>query len=140
MQYFKKVDTMSFNTTLGYTTIDNNWDILTNKELAKHDLLMNLYTHKGECDWNPSFGTTILDKMFQPKTEQLKNDIIDEISTVFENDPRLTLNNIDTKPLDKGWIFNCEISYLNGVPENWDIQITEDGISDYSVGTYPLGA
>ena len=129
---------MAFNTTLGYTTINNDWETLTDKELAKHDLLMNLYTRKGECDWNPEFGTTILDKMFQPKTEQLRLDIIDELTTVFENEPRLTLNNIDTEPLDKGWIFYCEISYLNGVPEDWDITITENGISSSSEGNYPL--
>lgn len=129
---------MAFNTTLGYTTINNEWEALTDKELAKHDLLMNLYTRKGECDWNPEFGTTILDKMFQPKTEQLRLDIIDELTTVFENEPRLTLNNIDTEPLDKGWIFYCEISYLNGVPEDWDITITENGISSSSEGNYPL--
>lgn len=103
---------MAFNTTLGYTTINNEWEVLTDKELAKHDLLMVLYTRKGECDWNPEFGTTILDKMFQPKTEQLRLDIIDELTTIFDNDPRLSLNNIDTEPLDKGWIFYCEISYL----------------------------
>ena len=129
---------MAFNTTLGYTTINNEWETLTDKELAKHDLLMNLYTRKGECDWNPEFGTTILDKMFQPKTEQLRLDIINELTTVFENEPRLTLNNIDTEPLDKGWIFYCEISYLNGVPEDWDITITENGISSSSEGNYPL--
>lgn len=129
---------MAFNTTLGYTTINNEWETLTDKELAKHDLLMNLYTRKGECDWNPEFGTTILDKMFQPKTEQLRLDIIDELTTVFENEPRLTLNNIDTEPLDKGWVFYCEISYLNGVPEDWDITITENGISSSSEGNYPL--
>lgn len=129
---------MAFNTTLGYTTINDEWETLTDKELAKHDLLMNLYTKKGECDWNPEFGTTILDKMFQPKTEQLRLDIIDELTTVFENEPRLTLNNIDTEPLDKGWIFYCEISYLNGVPEDWDITITENGISSSSEGNYPL--
>lgn len=129
---------MAFNTTLGYTTINDEWETLTDKELAKHDLLINLYTRKGECDWNPEFGTTILDKMFQPKTEQLRLDIIDELTTVFENEPRLTLNNIDTEPLDKGWIFYCEISYLNGVPEDWDITITENGISSSSEGNYPL--
>ena len=61
-----------FNTTLGYTTQNGEWEILTDKELAKHDLLMLLHTRKGECDWDPSLGTTILDKMFRPKTS-IKN-------------------------------------------------------------------
>lgn len=130
---------MAFNTTLGYTTINNKWEVLINKELAKHDLLLVLYTRKGECDWNPDFGTTILDKIFQPKTEQLRLDIIDELTEVFENDPRLSLNNIETEEVEKGWTFYCEISYLNGVPEEWELTITEKGISTPSTGVYPLG-
>lgn len=130
---------MAFNTTLGYTTINNEWGTLTDKELAKHDLLMVLHTRKGECDWNPSFGTTIMDKMFRPKTEQLRLDILEEISDVFSRDPRLNLNNIDTVPLEKGWTFYCEISYLNGLPEEWAFSVTEDGVKNLSQGNYPLG-
>lgn len=130
---------MTFMTTLGYTTINNEWGTLTDKELAKHDLLMIMHTRKGECDWNPSFGTTILDKMFRPKTEQLRLDILEEIHQVFDYDPRLQLNTINTEPLDKGWIFYCEISYMNGLPEEWNFSITEDGVKELSTGSYPLG-
>ena len=130
----------SFNTTLGYTTLNGNFDILTDKELAKHDLLLCLETRRGECDWDPKFGTTILDKMFRPKTESQKADIIDEIQEVFENDPRLTLNNIEAEDVDKSWIFYCEISYLNGTPEDWNLSVSQDGIKVVSTGTYPLGA
>ena len=130
----------AFNTTLGYTTVNNEWDSLTDKELAKHDLLMVLYTRKGEYDWDPSFGTTIFDKIFMPKSEALKVDIIDEIKTVFNNEPRLTLNNIETSDLPNGWVFYCEISYLEGIPEEWNFSITEDGIRVESTGNYPLGA
>lgn len=130
---------MAFMTTLGYTTVNNEWETLTDKELAKHDLLMIMHTRKGECDWNPSFGTTILDKMFRPKTEQLRLDILEEIHQVFDYDPRLQLNTINTEPLDKGWIFYCEISYMNGLPEEWNFSITEDGVKELSTGSYPLG-
>ena len=130
---------MAFMTTLGYTTVNNEWGTLTDKELAKHDLLMIMHTRKGECDWNPSFGTTILDKMFRPKTEQLRLDILEEIHQVFDYDPRLQLNTINTEPLDKGWIFYCEISYMNGLPEEWNFSITEDGVKELSTGGYPLG-
>jgi phage baseplate assembly protein W len=130
----------AFNTTLGYTTINNEWEILTDKELAKHDLLMVLYTRRGECDWDPNFGTSIMDKIFSPKTSALKADIIDEITKVFDDDPRLELNSINTSDLPNGWVFYCEISYLEGVPENWNFSITEEGIRVESQGYYPLGA
>lgn len=129
---------MIFNTTLGYTTINNFWETLTNKELVKHDLLLNLYTRKGECDWNQSFGTSIMDKIFQPKTEQLRLDILTDIQNVFENEPRIKLVDIQTTSIDKGWIFNCIISYLNGTPESWQLNISEDSVKKFSNGYYEL--
>lgn len=129
---------MALSDTLGYSTINNRWETLTNKELVKHDLLLNLYTRRGECDWNQSIGTTIMDKIFQPKTEQLRLDILTELREVFELDPRLELVDIQTTSLDKGWSFNCIISYMGGTPENWEIGITEDGVRDVSNGYFPL--
>jgi phage baseplate assembly protein W len=126
-------------TTLGYTTVNDSWETLTDKELAIHDLLMVLHTRRGECDWDPDFGASILDKMFRPKTDQLKIDIMNEISDAFNNDPRLTLNILNALDIDNGWIFYCEISYLDGIPENWSISVTKDEITAISNGTFPLG-
>ena len=66
-------------TITGYTTINDEWGILIDKDLAKHDLLLRIYTTKGECDWDPNFGTTIKNKLFQPKTIQVRNDIQNEL-------------------------------------------------------------
>lgn len=129
---------MALIDTLGYTTINNEWEILLNKELVKHDLLTKLYIRKGECDWDQSLGTTIMDKIFQPKTEQLRLDILSELQEVFESEPRISLIDIQTTSLDKGWIFDCSISYLNGTPESWQIGISEDGVKEVSSGVYPL--
>lgn len=129
---------MSLNDTLGYTTINDKWETLLNKELVKHDLLMKLYIKRGECDWDQSLGTTIMDKIFQTKTEQLRLDILSELQEVFETEPRISLIDIQTTSLDKGWIFNCTISYLNGTPESWEIGISEDGVKELSNGFYPL--
>ena len=43
-------------TITGYTTINDEWGILIDKDLAKHDLLLRIYTTKGECDWDPNFS------------------------------------------------------------------------------------
>jgi hypothetical protein len=34
----------------GCTTLNNKWEILSDKDIAKHDLLMFIYTNKGDCD------------------------------------------------------------------------------------------
>lgn len=129
---------MIYNDTLGFTTINNKWETLLNLDLVKHDLLLNLYTRKGECDWDQSFGTEILDKIFQPKTEQLRLDILTDIQNVFDNEPRVQLVDIQSTSVEKGWVFDCEISYLNGTPEEWQISVTEDVAEYVSNGYFPL--
>ena len=129
---------MAFVTNLGYTTINNKWEVLTNKELAKHDLLLQIYTRKGECDWQPEFGTTIMDKLFQPKTTTIRNLIIDELQELFNNDLRFTLYNIDTQDVEDGWYFICTVGYLEGTPEQWILNITETEFKSQSKGYYPL--
>ena len=123
-------------TNLGYTTIGNTWGYMTNKELAKHDLLMNLNITCGECDWDPSLGTTIQKKMFDKKTKANKDEIVSEIKKVFNDDLRFDLNSIDSVDMDKGWIFYCTISYLGGTPEEWIFSVNREGKA--SVGNYPL--
>ena len=129
---------MSLVDTLGYTTSNNKWESLTNKDLLKHDLLLRIYTHKGECDWDQSLGSTIIDKIFQLKTEQLRLDILSELQEIFENEPRINLIDIQTTSIEKGWIFTCLISYLNGTPESWEFNISEDTAKQFSNGYYPL--
>lgn len=126
-------------TILGYTTLANNWDVLTDKQLAQHDLLLRIYTTKGECDWDPNLGTTIREKLFQPKTVQVRNDIEAELQEVFLQEPRFTLLNIDSEDLDKGWVFYCTISYLDGMPEEWQLDITPDKFNNPSNGYFSLG-
>lgn len=123
-------------TNLGYTTISNEWGYMTNKELAKHDLLMNLNITCGECDWDPSLGTTIQKKMFDKKTKANKDEIVSEIKKVFNDDLRFDLNSIDSVDMDKGWIFYCTITYLGGTPEEWIFSVNREGKA--SVGNYPL--
>ena len=123
----------------GYTTQNNKFERLVDKELVKHDLLMNLFIRKGECDWNPDLGTTIQDKIFQIKTDDVRSDIIEEIRGVFENNQFFSLQGISTTDLEKGWIFNVTTSYLGQEAEEWSIPVTEDVVKEYlSTGSFPL--
>lgn len=130
---------MNFVTNLGYTTVNNKWETLTDKELAKHDLLLNLYTDQGECDWDPTFGVLIHKKLFQPKTKALRDEIQDELEHVFQEDLRFDLVNVDIEDIEKGWIFYCNVSYLGGTPEVWQLNFSQDEVGNPSNGYYPLG-
>ena len=123
-------------TNLGYSTIGNTWGYMTNKELAKHDLLLNLNITTGECDWDPDLGTSIQKKMFNKKTQANKDEIVYEIQKVFNDDPRFTLEEMRSIDVDKGWIFYCTISYLGGTPEEWIFSVNREGKA--SVGNFPV--
>ena len=127
---------ISYINNLGYTTIGNEWGYMTNKLLAKHDLLLHLNIDCGECDWEPNLGTTIKKKMFDKKTESNLNELVSEIKRVFEIDPRFELIKLEPIELEKGWIFNTIVSYLGGTPEEWVFEVDRHGKA--SVGNYPL--
>ena len=123
----------------GYTTQNNQFEVLTDKDLVKHDLMMEIYSEKGSMDWDPNFGTTIQDQIFQLKNDEVKNTIIDELKQVVDNSPFLALQDITTEELDKGWIFNLVVSYMGEVPEEWQIPITEETVKEFkSTGKFPL--
>lgn len=123
----------------GYTTQNGEFEVLTDKDLVKHDLMMEIYSEKGSMDWDPNFGTTIQDQIFQLKNDEVKNTIIDELKQVVDNSPFLALQDITTEELDKGWIFNLVVSYMGEVPEEWQIPITEETVKEYkSTGRFPL--
>ena len=123
-------------TNLGYTTQDDVWGYLTNKELAKHDLLMTFNIDSGECDWDPRLGTSVRRKIFDKKTEANKDEIIAEIERIFNEDLRFDLVSLEIGDVEKGWIFYCRVSYLGGTPEEWIFSVNRNGIA--SVGNYPL--
>lgn len=123
----------------GFTTINDKFETLVDKNIVKHDLLTEIYIDKGSCDWDLDLGTNIQKKIFEYKTEAAKYDIIEDIKHTVEKNPYLQLIDIKTTELDKGWNFSVVVSYLGETPEQWDIPITEETVQSYlSNGTYPL--
>lgn len=123
----------------GYTTQNGKFEVLTDREIVKHDLMMEIYTEKGSLDWDPNFGTTIQDQIFQLKNNDTKNIILDDIKQVIDNSPFLALQDINTQEIDKGWIFSVVVSYMGEVPEEWMIPITEESVKEFkSTGRFPL--
>jgi len=123
----------------GFSTLNNKFEVLIDKNIVKHDLLTEIYIEKGTCDWDLDLGTNIQQKIFDYKNDSAKYDIIDDIKRVVEKSPFLELIDIQTTDLDKGWNFGVVVSYLGEEAEQWDIPITEESIHEFiSNGTYPL--
>lgn len=62
---------------------------LSDNDLIIQDLLNNLNIRKGEKLMNPEFGCIVWDRLFDPLTAALKEEILANMQTIINNDPRL---------------------------------------------------
>ncbi|KKL88778.1 hypothetical protein LCGC14_1921310 [marine sediment metagenome] len=71
---------------------------LNDIELVKLDLLNHIFTRRGERVMEPDFGTSIPDLPFEPLTDELVEIVEDELTIVFEFDPRVELLDLRVVP------------------------------------------
>ena len=81
-------------------------------EVAKQDLINRLSIRKGERVENPEFGTIIYDAIFEPFTDALKDDIIEDITANLNADPRISTEEILVSEVDKGIAIQATITYV----------------------------
>ena len=81
-------------------------------EVAKQDLINRLSVRKGERVENPEFGTIIYDALFEPFTEELKDAIIDDVTSNLNADPRISTQEILVTEADKGLAIQATITYV----------------------------
>lgn len=100
----------------GYSTINagiSHKVRLTDSELIKQDLINHFNIRRGEKLMNPDFGTIIWDSLFEPMTEQLKNQIIEDVTRVAKSDPRLVVESIMVDSYDNGILLELRLIYAN---------------------------
>ena len=86
---------------------------LTDADLIKQDLINHFNIRKGEKLMNPDYGTIIWDSIFEPFTEQLKNQIIEDVTKIAKADPRLVVESIMVDSYDNGLILELRLVYAN---------------------------
>lgn len=81
----------------GYSTVGKEWGNfkIYDIELAKRDLLNEIYTRKGERLMSPEYGYIVWDVLFDPLTDELVDVIRDDTLRIISRDPRLELNTLD---------------------------------------------
>jgi phage baseplate assembly protein W len=117
MALYKGYSTKSFNysdptTIVG--TVDNDFGpyVLTDKNLIVMDLLNNFNIRKGEKLMNPDYGCLIWTRLFDPLTQELKNAIVNDVTTIINNDPRISAINqvtIQESPDGQGLLLDAQI-------------------------------
>jgi phage baseplate assembly protein W len=81
----------------GYSTVGKEWGNfkIYDIELAKRDLLNEIYTRKGERLMSPEYGCIVWDVLFDPLTDELVEVIRDDMLRIVSRDPRLALDTLD---------------------------------------------
>ena len=81
-------------------------------ECAKQDLINRLSVRKGERVENPEFGTIIYDCLFEPFTEDLRDQIVDDITENLNADARISTQEILVTEKDHGIAIQVTLKYV----------------------------
>jgi len=94
--------------------------------LIKQDLLNHFHIRQGEKLENPEFGTIIWDVLFEPLTENLKEAIADNVTTIINADPRINAARVIVDQYESGIQIECELQYLPyNISENMKLQFDQ---------------
>lgn len=74
--------------THNYTSLGGTFSV-TDIDLVNLDILSHIYTERNERVMMPGWGTDIPNKPFEPLTNDLIEDVYDEIIRVVDYDPRV---------------------------------------------------
>ena len=98
----------------GLSTVNPNNDQYTLYDigLIKQDLLNHFHIRQGEKLENPEFGTIIWDVLFEPMTEALKEAIVNNVTDIINNDPRVNASEVIVDQYESGIQIECVLTYL----------------------------
>ena len=98
----------------GFSTIGNQNEgySLYDFEIIKQDLINHFHIRQGEKLSNPEFGCVIWDLLYEPFTVEVQEAIVNNVTTIVNYDPRLSVDNIVVDTYEQGISVECVISYL----------------------------
>lgn len=100
---------------VGISTRDGH-QRLYDLEIVVEDLRNWFATRKGELDWNPEFGSTVPDLLFELKTIKNKEELESEVRRGIDSDPRLTLVSLKIEEQEHGYTAYISANYLKQNP------------------------
>jgi phage baseplate assembly protein W len=97
----------------GFSTLNQSKKFrLIEFDLVKRDLINHFNIRKGEKLMQPDFGTIIWSLLFEPMTDVVRNQIVDDIKAIVNYDPRIGVNSINLTELDYGLQVEIELVYI----------------------------
>jgi len=80
--------------------------------LIKQDITNHFHIRKGEKLENPDFGTIIWDVLFEPLTDEVRDLIIEDVTSIINYDPRVRVVDITVSEYESGLQIECDLTYL----------------------------
>ncbi len=95
--------------------------------LIKQDIVNHFHIRRGEKLERPDFGTIIWDTLFDPLTDELKELIAEDVTTIINYDPRVKVDRIVVSEYESGIQIECELTYLPyNISEQLRFQFDQD--------------
>ena len=112
---------------LSSVNIENESFNLYDLAVIKQDIINHFHIRQGEKLENPEFGTIIWDVLFDPLTESLKKAITENVQSILEYDPRVTIDNIIVDEYESGIQIECVLVYLDySIAETMRLQFDQE--------------
>lgn len=98
----------------GFSTVSKEATsfVLYDIELIKQDIINHFHIRQGELLSNPEFGTIIWDVLFEPLTDQLRNAIVENVTTIINSDPRVSVDSVIVDQYESGILIDATLVYL----------------------------
>lgn len=117
----------------GLSTVNSNASstALYDIALIKQDIINHFHIRQGEKLENPTFGTIVWDVLHEPLTTDLRQLITENVQSIINYDPRVTVDKIYVDTYESGIQIECEIVYLEyNITESMRLAFDEEnGIS-----------
>jgi phage baseplate assembly protein W len=111
----------------GYSSVNRDFGpyAISDNDLIVQDLLNHLQIRKGEKLHNPNIGCIIWNRLFDPLTPALKNEIKQDIDRIIAYDPRFNVVSqtiVQESPDGHGLVLNFSLQFT-----------TDNKVADLSV-------
>ena len=81
-------------------------------QIIKQDIINHFHIRQGELLSNPNFGTIIWDILYEPLTERLKEVIAENVTTIINYDPRVSVVSVSIDQYESGIQIDSTLSFL----------------------------
>lgn len=113
----------------GFSTVNPENTSFQQYDLAciKQNLINHLNIRQGEKLSNPTFGCIIWDALYEPLTQELKDAIAQNVTSIVNYDPRTQASEIQVSEYEQGLQIECTLTYLNyNISENLRLQFDKN--------------